>query len=104
MLEREIETPVSDYAEALGCISIKLNGAHNRGKPDRAFFHHNTALIIEFKAPGEKPTPLQAKWLAKFAAQGFTVLCIDNIGKGKTAVDKFVAQAPKGHPEDIDDL
>lgn len=93
MLEREVETPVVDYAEALGCIVLKLNGPHNKGKPDRAFFFLNRALIIEFKAPGEVPTKLQEYWLDRFRKQGFTAVCHDNIGRAKTEIDRFVAKA-----------
>ncbi len=93
MLEKDIEIPVTRYAEGKGCIAIKLNGEHNRGKPDKAFFYGNTVLIIEFKKPGEKPTKLQQQWLDKFVALGFEAIVIDNVGKGKTAVDKFKKRA-----------
>lgn len=101
MLERDVETPVVKYAEDLGCIVIKLNGPNNRGKPDRAFFFLNRTLVIEFKAPGEVPTPLQESWLVKFRKQGFTAVWHDNIGRAKTEIDRFVAKA-RAEFEDFD--
>ena len=92
MLEREVEKAVVDYAEAKGCISIKLDGMHNRGKPDRLFFYSGRTLVIEMKKPGEKPTKLQQSWLDRFNAIQIKAICVDNIGKGKTAIDQFVAE------------
>jgi len=87
MLECDVEKAIVDYAEAKGCISIKLNGPHDRGKPDRIFFYKNRCIVIEMKKPGEKPTRLQQSWLDKFSAQGFIAICRDNIGKGKSSID-----------------
>lgn len=95
MLEREVESAVVDYAEKKGCIVIKLNGPNDRGKPDRAFFYKNRVLIREVKRPGEEPTELQWKWINKFKAQGFDSSYFDTIGKGKTAVDNFIAKADR---------
>ena len=36
-------------------------------------------VFIEFKAPGKKPTPLQAAWHDKLRALGFEVHVIDNV-------------------------
>jgi hypothetical protein len=36
-------------------------------------------VFIEFKAPGKKPTPLQAAWHARLRALGFEVHVIDNV-------------------------
>jgi len=101
MLEREVEKAVVDYAEAKGCISIKLDGMHNRGKPDRLFFYSGRTLVIEFKAPDKTPTKLQQDWLRKFREAGFDAECIDNIGRGKTKVDRFMKTAKA---DDYDDL
>jgi transposase len=37
------------------------------------------ATFIEFKAPGKKPTPLQAAWHSRLRALGFEVHVIDNV-------------------------
>lgn len=101
MLEREIESEVVSYAESRGCLSIKLNGPHNRGKPDRIFFFAGRTLVIEFKAPGEKPTKLQAGWLSKFRDRGFHAVYHDNIGRGKTEIDKFVTSPQEEEDADL---
>lgn len=90
MLESEVESAVVRYAEERGCVSLKLNGEGNRGKPDRAFFYKGRCLIREVKRPGEKPTVGQLRWLERFTAAGFDAGWFDTIGKGKTALDGFI--------------
>jgi len=92
MLEKEVEEAVWRYADKLGCMTIKLNGPMDRGKPDRVFFYHGRTLIVEFKKPGGKPTELQKSWLERFEKNGFTTHVVDKIGEGKTIIDQFVAR------------
>ena len=93
MLEKEVETPVVKYAQDKGVIAIKLNGPLDRGKPDRAFFYAGQTLVVEFKRPGCKPTPLQESWLIKFRDRGFQAEAIDSVGKGKTLIDQFITRS-----------
>jgi len=37
------------------------------------------AVFIEFKAPGKKPTPLQAAWHSRLRGLGFEVHVIDTV-------------------------
>lgn len=90
MLEKEVEGAVVRYAEKRGLLSLKLNGIHDRGKPDRLFFYRNRCLVVEFKAPKKKPTKLQWEWIAKFKALGFRATYRDNIGRGKDLIDEFI--------------
>ena len=92
MLEREVEKAVVDYAKSRGVIALKLEGPHDTGKPDRALFYRGRCMFMEMKRPGEKPTKLQQSWLDRFTEAGFDAVCIDNIGKGKTKVDQFLAE------------
>ena len=92
MLEKDVEEDVKKYAEKRGCMTIKLNGEMNRGKPDRLFFYKGRTLVIEFKKPGGKATELQQSWLTKFEANGFTTHVVDRIGDGKTYIDQFIAR------------
>jgi len=41
-------------------------------------------VFIEFKAPGKKPTPLQAAWHSRLRALGFEVHVIDNVSDFKS--------------------
>ena len=97
MLEKEVESAIVRYAEERGVIAIKLNGPHDAGKPDRVFFYNGRALIVEMKKPGEKPTRIQQAWLDKFTALGFRAICCDNIGKGKTEIDRFIERTDAEH-------
>ena len=91
MRESDIERAVVRYAEkTLGMLVLKLNGPGNRGKPDRAFFDcDRKCLVVEFKAPGKKPTALQVYWLEKFRRLGFPAFICDNIEEGRELLDKF---------------
>jgi hypothetical protein len=91
MLEREVESAVVRYAEDKGLLHMKLSGPHNRGKPDQMFLLKGQVCFIEMKKPNEKPTKLQAKWLADLTAEGFLAEYVDTIGKGKTLIDRFIS-------------
>lgn len=83
MRESVIEKKVTEFAKARGWMSIKLNGQHNRGKPDRMYLKEGNLIFIEFKASGQRPTKLQAKSLSELEAQGFSTHVIDSVEKGK---------------------
>ena len=79
MRESQIEKAVCVYAKARGWLSIKLAGPGDRGKPDRLFLAKGGRVkFIEFKAPGKKPTLLQADTLDRLWAFGFEVHVVDH--------------------------
>src|SRR5690606_35937510 len=61
ILERDVERPVAHRAlQELGVFSIKIAAAQETGYPDRLFLiPGGRPLFIEFKRPGEEPTPRQ---------------------------------------------
>lgn len=79
MRESEVERPVVNYAKDHGCIVYKLNGAGERGKPDRLILKDGKALFLELKRPGEKPSLLQWHHIRKLRAQGFAAEWADTI-------------------------
>lgn len=83
MLESKIEATVTRYAKLNGWLAYKWTSPSNRGVPDRLYFKDGQLVIVEFKAPGKRPTPLQGSVHAKLSAQGFEVHIIDNIEEGK---------------------
>jgi hypothetical protein len=89
--EAKIQKKVKEYAEEKGAIAIKLstfNGMGTAGWPDYFFLARPCrVLFIEFKAPKEKPSKLQADRIKKLRQVGATVEVIDDIAKGKKAVD-----------------
>ena len=71
MLESDVESAVTTYAKSQGCVTYKLNGAGERGKPDRLILRNGEVLFLELKRPGQKPTLLQWHHIRKLRAQGF---------------------------------
>jgi hypothetical protein len=82
MRESAIEKVVTAHAKKLGWMSLKLSGAHDRGKPDRMYLRRGVTVFVEFKAPGKKPTALQMKWLHELRAEGFVTTWVDNAQAG----------------------
>ena len=87
MRESTIEQAVCAYAKAKGCLSLKLAGQNQKGQPDRMFLHQGRVLFVEFKAPGKRPTALQARWLDRLAHHTFHAACCDDIEAGKRLID-----------------
>jgi len=83
VLESVVEKKVTDYAKARGWLSYKWVSPSNRGVPDRMYFRGGELVLIEFKAPGKKPTPYQEAIHRRLEKVGFTVQIIDDIEKGK---------------------
>ena len=79
-MEKHIETKCRKFAKARGYVFWKLVVQGYPGVPDRLMLSAGGRVVfIEFKAPGKKPTPLQAAWHAKLRALGFEVHVIDNV-------------------------
>lgn len=58
---KHVEQPVIDYAESRGWWHMKVTSPSRRAMPDDLFVRNGVYLWIEFKAPGEEPTPQQYK-------------------------------------------
>ena len=79
-MEKHIETKCRKVAKARGHVFWKLTVPGYPGVPDRLLMAAGGRMVfIEFKAPGKKPTPLQAAWHEKLRALGFEVHVIDNV-------------------------
>ena len=88
--ESAIETYLRDQVKAKGGRAYKWVSPGNIGVPDRLIvFPGGTIYFRELKAPGKKPTPLQAKQLEKLQVMGFDVGVIDS----KDKVDDFIREA-----------
>lgn len=78
-LESSIESKVVRWCKAHDVLTTKLSGPGHRGKPDRVFWlPGGCPVLIEFKAPGKKPTKLQRFWLDAFTELGYDVYLFDN--------------------------
>lgn len=82
MRESTIEKAITQFAERRGWLSYKWASPAHRGVPDRLFFRHGILVIVEFKAPGKKPTKLQNYVHKQLNDAGFEVLVIDSLEKG----------------------
>ncbi len=83
MRESYIEKKVCEYAKSLDWFCKKWKSPSHRGVPDRICFKNGRVILIEFKAPGKKPTPFQKRIHEKFLEKGQKVEVIDNIEQGK---------------------
>lgn len=76
--ERDIEAKVVKWAKANGWLTYKFVSPSQRGVPDRVFIKDGVVVFIEFKAPGKKPTALQASTIKKMREQRVTVWVMDS--------------------------
>lgn len=75
--EKAIEKLIANFCKDHGMVTLKLEGSHAAGKPDRAIWYWG-AIVIEVKSKGKKPTALQRSYLAKFRQAGILSYCVDN--------------------------
>lgn len=77
--ERDIEKRVVDLAKKAGWQCYKWVSPSQRGVPDRIFIKDGSVVFIEFKAPGKKPTPLQAHTIKKLREHFMVVHVCDSV-------------------------
>lgn len=82
--ERDVEQYAVRKAKAIGGEIRKVKWINRSHAPDRALFFDGTHWV-EFKAPGEKPRPGQAREFERMAKQGAPVHVLDTFEK----VDEF---------------
>ena len=84
MRESAVESNIRKFAEANGCIFMKLAPvAGSNGKPDRLVLAPGgRAMFLEIKRPGEELEPLQKRWQKKLRALGHVSEWCDNSPAG----------------------
>ena len=89
ILEKEIEGAVCLYArKEYGALTPKFEPDSDRGWPDREIIgKQNRHFFIEFKQKGKSLRPLQEYRVKTLRDYGHMVYVIDDINKGKDAVD-----------------
>ena len=95
LLEREIELPAVQFAVSRSIMCKKLMLSSERGWPDRTFLYRGKVMFIEFKAPGEKPDPLQMFTINNLRSQGFEVHICDNLDQAKIIIQEFKYNADR---------
>ena len=78
--EKTVEKDCVKYAKSLGWMFRKQQGQGQRGKTDRFFMKNGITVFVEFKRPGEKPTPKQANEIEMLREEGFQAEWFDSIG------------------------
>jgi len=90
LTEKQIEQRVIDYAAHNKVLVFKFTPAGQRGWPDRLFLFDGRAMFIEFKRPGEQPTPLQGARLNCLRASGVAAHWCCYVTTGKFIVDELI--------------
>jgi hypothetical protein len=96
LIEGKIERKARDHLKKLGGRMNKFVCPGRKGVPDRACSHWRCGpWLMEFKAPGKKPTPLQLKVQKEMAEEGWTVFaCVDNFRMALTIIDEMLSCTP----------
>jgi hypothetical protein len=80
MLEKTVEAALVRRVKSLGGLCEKFTSPNNRSVPDRLVtLPGGRVVFVEVKAPGKKPTPLQARDHERRRALGCEVFVIDNV-------------------------
>lgn len=82
MIEAFIEDETVAAAVANGWFARKLKWIGRDGAPDHFFAKEGRIVLVEFKRPGERPQPHQAREHRKLRQQGVETLVIDNLEEG----------------------
>lgn len=79
MLERTIEQALVQRAKQVGALALKWTSPGTTGVPDRiVWLPGGRVFCVELKAPGQKPTPLQAATHRQLQALGHDVYVVDS--------------------------
>jgi len=85
--EAELEAKLGKWAKAQGCLFYKFSSPAHRGVPDRVVIGPTgQILFLELKAPGNQPTPSQARELAILRKQGCKADWAADLDKAKALV------------------
>ena len=87
MRESTLERYLVRRVESIGGKAPKWTSPGNRGVPDRLVILPNGITIYaEMKAPGEKLSPLQARWARILKSMGHRIYKLDS----KEDIDRFI--------------
>lgn len=77
--EADVERSFVEHGKRLGAMPLKLVSPGSAGVPDRiVLFPDGSHALVELKAPGKRPRPLQRRTFARLEAQGHPVCVIDS--------------------------
>lgn len=91
MIEADVEGPVSDWAEANGFLSRKMQYIGRHGCRDRDFYGYGHVIPVEFKRPRGAPRIHQKREIKRMADVGITIHVIDNVEAGIALLTRAMA-------------
>lgn len=92
--EGGLRTKVKEYLSELGLVSIKHTAMFSAGQPDcEIYFPGGRPGLLELKALGKKPTPLQYKRIKELQDLGYWVNWTDNFEEAKETIDVWAMLA-----------
>jgi hypothetical protein len=91
VLERDVQATCVDWIRGRlpGIYARKFSSPARRSVPDYVFTYNGFTWYVEFKAPGELPTPAQLKEHEAIRAARGTVYVIDDVDKFKHTMNKL---------------
>jgi len=90
MLEKTIEKYLVQQVKSVGGLALKWVSPGHAGVPDRiVFFPGGCVVLVELKAPGKKPTPLQTKIHENLKKLGAKVDVIDSMDEVKKFISRY---------------
>lgn len=82
MIEADVEGPVTNWAEANGFLSRKMQYIGRHGARDRDYYGYGHVILIEFKRPKGKPRIHQERERKRLLEVGVVVHVIDDVNAG----------------------
>jgi hypothetical protein len=58
--------------------------------PDRLFMFDGRVIFIEFKRPGEKPSPIQRWVMNDLRTRGFDAAVMDDVEQSKKLIGRYL--------------
>ena len=90
MRERDIEAALTSTAKRAGWLSVKWSPDGSNGWPDRLLLGPGgQTVLVEVKAPGKRPEPLQDSRHRRLRALGHRVEVVDSLEQAKTFFDRL---------------
>ena len=98
MRESLIEDDGVKYARDRGWLVYKWASPGRVGVLDRLHFKAGVAFIIEYKATGQKASPLQRKEAERLRLAGIPCRCCDSVARARAFIDYMETAADKDNP------
>lgn len=92
MLEKRIEKRLTEEARRRGGMAVKFTSPGASGVPDRLVVMPGGKMgLVEVKAPGKTPRPIQQAMRRRFERLGVAVYVLDDLDGVGGAIDAICA-------------